>query len=168
MASYLMTGWCDVIDVDAQTARVSYRSLQADTVTLAQKATEVATFGTDVAAASNGKVIRQGFTVLTLEAHVIPGTPPPTDAVFPSVTDGARIVIANGSGAKGGLTVPAPRETAFVAGQTYVDPAGAASALITFLTGHATDIGGTLLNLYISGTKVGRGARRRVSNKARV
>ena len=108
MANYLMTGWADVVDVAGQVARVSYRSLQVDSVTLAAKATEVATFGADIGAASNGKVIRTGFTVLTLEAHVVPGSPPPTDAVYPSVTDGARIRIANGAGSVGGLTVPAP------------------------------------------------------------
>lgn len=168
MTTYLMTGWADVVDVDGQTARTSYRSAQVDSVTLAQKAAEVATFGADVGAASNGKVIRTGFTVQTLEAHVVPGAPPPTDAVYPSVTDGARLRIANGAGAVGGLTIPAPKDAVFVPGQTYVDQAGSAAALITFITSHATDVAGTVLNLYISGVKVGRGARRRQSNKSRV
>lgn len=168
MATYLFHYEVEIGDVDGNVANTSLRAAVVDTVTVAQLATEVATFAADVQAASNGKVIRQGVSILFNEAQILPGATPPTDAVYPTVTDGARLNFSNGGGVTAHMTVPAPTEATFLPApqRNYVDPAGDASALIAFVKAHATDIAGTPLNLYQGGIKVGRGAPKRRPPKA--
>lgn len=168
MANYLCHFQVQIADVDGDVATVTYRQLQPDSATIANLKTIADGFNTAIAGATNGKITRESASVLFLEAQIVPGTTPPTDATYPSVTDGARLNFSNSGGAAQHLTIPAPTETTFLAPpqRDLVDPAGDAAPLIAFLKAHMTDVGGTLLNLYQGGIKVGRRARRRRPPKA--
>lgn len=160
-AEYLFT----IVDVNGDQANVRIHTLQADTRTFAQMVTTTNTLATALIACSNGKIIRQGFSVLVNEAQLIVGTTPPTDAEYSSVTDGARLQFANALGERGSLTIPAPLEADFGAASNVVDPTNAnVAALIALLQTDMVGDSGTALNLYKGGIKVGRRARRRRSS----
>jgi hypothetical protein len=168
MANFNVTFYQEVADVDGNIAVVSAKRYLADTSTMAVIITSLNDFGTALVAATNGKVVRASFKVQVLEAQLIPGSTPPVDALYPSVTDGARMNFSNSDGATGHITVPAPTGTTFLDPplRDIVDPTGDAAALITWMQTYATDSGGTHLNLYQGGIKVGRGARKRRPPKA--
>lgn len=158
-----------IADINGQLATISYTdAAQSDASTLATMITTLNAFGTAFAAATNGKPVRGSFEVLGFEAQLIPGTPPPTNALYPTVTTGARLNFSNSFGSTAHITIPAPVAGVFLAApqEDFVDPAGSASALITFLQGALVDVGGHALNLYQGGIKVGKRARRRRPPKA--
>lgn len=169
MATY-RTRYTQVIaDVDGNIAQASFTAgAEPDTVTIASLVTNLNAFGTALGAATNGKAVRGSIEVLGFEAQLIPGSPPPNDATYPSVTDGARLNFSNSAGSTGHITIPAPVEAVFLPApqRDYVDPAGSASALIAFMQANASNSAGAALNLYQGGIKVGRGARRRRPPKA--
>jgi len=169
MTAYRIHFTQTVADIDGNLAnvRVGFGNVD-DTTTLAMLATSAASFGSAVGSATNGKAIRGGIEVLLFEAQILPGSTPPTDATYPSVTDGARLNFSNSAGSAGHITIPAPKENVFLAApqRDFVDPAGSASGLITYMKANASDVGGNLLNLYQGGIKVGRGARKRRPPKA--
>lgn len=168
MANYRITYHLTLGDIDGNIAETSFSATSADSTTVAALATKVGTFATDVQTCSNAKVLVQRVSILINEAQILPGSTPPTDAVYPTVTDGARLNFSNSDGAKASLTVPAPTETTFLPApqRNYVDPAGDASALIALIKSSATDPAVNYLNLYQGGVKVGKGARRRRPPKA--
>lgn len=168
MANLNVTFHQEIADVDGNVAVASARRTLADTSTLAVIVASLNDFGAALGAATNGKVVRASFTVQVLEAQLIPGTPPPVDALYPSVTDGARLNFSNSDGATGHITIPAPTASTFLPPpqRDIVDPAGDAAALIAWMQTNNDDSGGTHLNLYQGGTKVGRGARKRRPPKA--
>lgn len=168
MANFRIRYVQQVADIDGQVATTSFEATSPDSTTVAQLITKLNAFGAALAPATNGKVVRTSVSILGMEAQLIPGTPPPTDAIYPSVTDGARINFSNSQGATGHLTIPAPTEGTFLAApqRDFVDPAGDAAALIAFIQTSATDTGQNYLNLYQGGIKTGRGARRRRPPKA--
>jgi hypothetical protein len=165
MANYLVEHTATIADVDGQLATTRFRVRVADTVTLAVLNTTQASFLTAVAAMTNGKVVQSSVSALLDRAQILPGSTPPTDAVYPNVTDGARLNFASADGSVGHITIPAPTETTFLAApnRDFVDPAGDASGLIAFLKTNMSDAGGTFLNLYQGGIKTGKSARRRRS-----
>jgi len=168
MAIYKLTYWMDVVDVDGDVARVALNTFEGDTGTVADIATNSATFGTDLIALSNGKTIRRGATLLFDEAQLIVGTAPPTDAIYPKVEDGARLQFSNALGSRASITVPAPKEAVFKdeGERNTVDPTAAAVAtFITFFKATAQDAGLNALNLYQGGVKVAKHARRRPSRR---
>ena len=164
MARYKVTAVVQVVDVNGDTALVEANFSHADTVTIAQLATDVGNLATAVAQASNGKITRQSVKLLINEAQFIVGTAPPTNASYPSVTDGARFQFADGAGERASLTIPAPIEALFGAGSNVIDSTQTNSAaVIAYATANLTDLAGTALNLYKGGIKVGKRARRRRS-----
>ena len=165
MANFLVEHSVTIADIDGQLATTRFRVRNADTLTLAIAKTTQDAFVSAVSAMTNGKVVQSSMSVLFDRAQLIPGTPPPTDATYPSVTDGARLNFAAADGSTGHITIPAPTESTFLAApdRDFVDPAGAASALIAFLKTNMSDAGGTFLNLYQGGIKTGKSARRRRS-----
>lgn len=169
MANYRARYTQVIADVDGNIAQASFvAGATPDTETIADLVTNLNAFGTALAGATNGKAIRGSVEVLGFEAQIVPGSTPPTDATYPSVTDGARLNFSNSAGSTGHITVPAPVEAVFLPApqRDYVDPAGAASALIAFMKANASNAAGNALNLYQGGIKVGRGARRRRPPKA--
>jgi hypothetical protein len=169
VANYRVRFFQQIADVDGNLALASYLNGNvADTITVAQLVTNTNGFGTALLAATNGKAVRWSFEVLVGEAQLIPGSTPPTDATYPSVTDGARLNFSNSMGSRTSVVVPAPTEATFLAApqRDYVDPAGDAAALIAWMQAHSLDTGGQAFNLYQGGIKVGRGARRRRPPKA--
>lgn len=162
MATFPVRYFFEVTDIDGNTAVTSFPSgAQADTATLADLVAVSAAAATALAAATNGKITNRSISFLVDEAQLLPGTPPPTDAVYPTVTDGARINFSNSTGARFHMTIPAPKETVFLAApqRNYVDPAGSAASLIALLKTDASDVADVAFNLYQGGIKVGRGAR---------
>lgn len=169
MANYRTRYNQTIADVDGNLANISFTAgAEPDTVTIAQLITNLNAFGAAFAAATNGKPVRGSVEVLGFEAQIVPGATPPTDATYPSVTDGARLNFSNSGGSTGHITIPAPTETTFLAPpqRDFVDPAGDAAALIAFMQANASDAAGHALNLYQGGIKVGRRARRRRPPKA--
>lgn len=167
MANYRLRYTQQIADVDGQLATTSFEATSPDTTTVAQLITKLNAFGAALAAATNGKAVRASVSVLGLEAQIIPGSAPPTDATYPSVTDGARLNFSNSGGSTSHITIPAPTESTFLPApqRDFVDPAGDAATLIAFIQTSATDTGQAYLNLYQGGIKTGRGARRRRSPK---
>ena len=162
MATFGVRYHITVTDIDGNEAQTGFPSgAQADTATIADLVAISDTFNTNLAAATNGKVTQRSITIFVDEAQLIPGTPPPADAVYPTVTDGARLNFSNNKAARFHLTIPAPKESVFLAApqRNYVDPAGSAAALIAQLKTDASDVGDEAFNLYQGGIKVGRGAR---------
>lgn len=165
MASYEVFFEYTLTDVNGDTAQTRVRGVLADTATVAAIATQVGTLGAEIAACSNAKVTSERFGIIISRAHISAGTaPPPADAVYPSVTDGARLSFNSTGGAARTLTIPAPRESDFISGETTVNPSDTnVAALIADLITIA-DVGGTP-NLYQGGVKVARHARRRETRK---
>ncbi len=164
MANYTFEYTYEYVDVNGDIATMRIPSFTGDSRTLAQLATTSAAIGTAINACTNGKAIRTGVSVLFIEAQLIVGTAPPTNAEYSSVTDGARLQFANGVGSRMSLTIPAPLESDFGGTSNVVDSTGAnIGALIAIIEADAADKGGNLFNLYKGGIKVGRRARRRRS-----
>lgn len=169
MANFKTTLWVEIIDIDGDTARVSLNTMEGDTGILSDIATNTATLATNLAAVSNGKVVKQGVTVIFDEAQFLVGTTPPTDATYPKVEDGARLQFSNAEGSRASITIPAVRELAFntPSDRNTVNPTQTAvKALIDFFKATALDSGLNALNLYQGGVKVARHARRRPNRKA--
>ena len=164
MANYRTQYDFEVVDVNGDTANIRIQTLQPDTRTFAQMVTTTGALATAIIACSNGKIIRQGFSVLVNEAQFLVGTSPPTNAEYSSVTDGARLQFANSLGERGSITVPAPLETDFGSASNVVDSLDTnVAALIALLQASMVGASGTALNLYKGGIKVGRRARVRRS-----
>lgn len=162
MASYRIRYFIQVTDINGDTALTSIESFSADTATLAQIATDMATLEVALAAATNGKVTRQSVEVLINEAQFLVGTTPPTNAEYSSVTDGARFQFANGQGERASSTIPAPLEALFGPSSNVIDSTQPQSAgWITAFESIARPPSGVSFNLYKGGIKVGRRARRR-------
>lgn len=164
MAVYRAELILDIVDVNGDIAQARLPVAPSTAGTLSGLAADVGTWAGLVTSISNGKVIRQSFSVLVDEAQFIVGTAPPTDAPYPTVTDGARMNFANNTGARMATTVPAPVEAVFGTHSNVVDPTvSAVAAFITGVEGLASDRAGNFFNLYKGGIKVGRRARKRRS-----
>jgi len=155
-----------VTDVNGDSALVKVRVVVPDTTTLASLAASTSNLGAALAACTNGKVTSQGISFGFVKAQISAGTaPPPANATYPSVTDGARLFFSNSAGEKRGITIPAPLLTDFKAGSNTVNPADANIA--AFITNVETDplFTGTA-NLYEGGVKVAHHARKRAARKS--
>jgi hypothetical protein len=164
MASYGIRLEFQVTDINGNVAQTSFPLYLTDTHTLANIATVIATLEADLAALTNGKVTKQGFSVFVNEAQYLVGTAPPNNAEYSSVTDGAKLSFANGNGQRMSVTIPAPIEAVFGATSNVVD--STVTAVATFITdveANCNAIGGAQFNLYKGGVKVGRHSRKRVS-----
>lgn len=151
-----------IVDVNGDTANVTLESSESDMGVVGDIVTNANTFGAALIAASNGKIIKQSWSFVILEAHLIVGTTPPTNAEYSSVTDGARLTFSNSLGERSALTVPAPKESDFGASSNVVDSTNTnVAALIAAYIALATDASNNPINLYQGGIKVGRRARRR-------
>lgn len=164
MASYPLRFLLQVTDINGDTAEVSFPDYLADTTTVANLATAMALLEPEVAAITNGKITRQSVRILFNEAQYIVGTAPPTDAEYSSVTDGARIQIADGLGERSSFTIPAPIEAVFGANSNVVDSTQVGvAALLASIAVTLKSTSGNFYNLYKGGIKTGRRARRRRS-----
>src|SRR5215469_7423389 len=121
MANYKTRYFIQVTDINGDVAEVSVPSFNGDTATLAQFATNMASLEPLVAAVTNGKITKQGFSVLLNEAQYLVGTTPPNNAEYSSVTDGARLQFSNALGERTAVTIPAPLEAVFGANSNIVD-----------------------------------------------
>lgn len=166
MASYNAYYVVQITDVNGDSALVRLESLVSDTTTIAAIATQCAAAATALAAASNGKVTSQSFDIGFVKAQISAGTaPPPTNATYPSVTDGAKLSFINSAGGRRSVTVPAPLLTDFKTGSNTVNPADTnMAALIAYIEGLAAIDGST--NLYDGGVKVAHHARKRATRKS--
>lgn len=164
MASYRGEIIFQVVDFNGDTALVRFPQFLTDTHTLANVAANVATLEALVAAATNGKVIRQSMSFLVNEAQYIVGTAPPNNAEYSSVTDGAHFSFADGSGNKTAVTIPAPLEAMFGANSNVIDSTQTqAAALIAGVATTTQSPANTAYNLYKGGVKTGRHSRKRVT-----
>jgi len=165
VASYDTFHHVQITDVNGDTATVTVRRTYTDTTTLAILATNNAALASAIAACTNGKVTQQSATGLFDKGQISAGTaPPPASAVYPSVTDGARLNFSGAAGESRALTIPAPLLSDFLSGTNTVNPADAnVAALITLIEGWNDE--GLTVNLYEGGVKVGRHARRRPARK---
>lgn len=155
-----------VTDVNGDTALVRLQQVVADSATLAAIATNVGNMATALAACTNGKVTSQSYSVVVNKAQISAGTaPPPANATYPSVTDGARLSFGNSAGEKRLITVPAPLLTDFKPNSNTVNPSDAnIAALISFVESQQ-DFDGTT-NLYEGGVKTAHHARKRATRKS--
>lgn len=164
MASYRGRVDLQVVDFNGDTAVVSFPQFLTDTHTIANVATNVAALATVVAAATNGKIIRQSFSFLINVAQYLVGTTPPTNAEYSSVTDGAHFSFGDGAGNRMSCTIPAPLEAMFGASSNVIDPLQTqAAALIAAVAADCQSPANTAYNLYKGGVKVGRHSRKRVT-----
>jgi hypothetical protein len=162
---YLTRLECEIVDINGDHAECSMPISLAHDATTDTVTGLLGTFAGLVAAATNGKIIKQSYSVLFSKAQLIVGTAPPNNAEYSSVTDGARMQFANTDGSRGALTIPAPLEALFGVSSNVIDSTQAQVApLIAFYVAnaHAT-ASGPLLNLYKGGVKTGKGTRRRRS-----
>jgi hypothetical protein len=167
MPTYDVTFQIQLTDVNGNSAitdLVLYG--EADTNTTANWATAVASYAALIAACTNAKVTRTSVSILFTKAQISAGTaPPPASAVYPSVTDGARLIFGSSTGVRRSVTIPAPLLTDFKTGQNVVNPAdGNIAPLIASIT--ALGVPAYQTNLYEGGAKVGRSARRRVAHRS--
>jgi hypothetical protein len=166
LASYLGSINIQVTDVNGDSALMRFVVEYVDTTTLAQLNTLGASLATLVTPCTNGKVtsisVDFGFT----KAQISAGTaPPPANATYPSVTDGARMTFINSAGGRRFVTVPAPLLTDFKTGSNTVNPADANMAALIAVVESLPDEAGTT-NLYDGGVKTGRHARKRATRKS--
>jgi len=165
MASYVLHYNIQITDINGNVSTVRIPSFTSDATTIAATATLMATWVTDLAALTNGKITRQSLTILYSEAQYLVGSTPPNSAQYDSVTDGAKLNFATGAGARTAVTVPAPLLHVFGANSTVVDSTQADVAqFITDFEAHAFAPTNVAYNLYKGGEKVGRGARKRQTN----
>lgn len=139
---------------------------ESDAGTVAASRTLLNTVGALLAACTNAKITRQSFSVLDMKAQISAGTaPPPASAIYPSVTDGARLQFGSSSGARRALTIPAPLLSDFKTNSNVVNPADTnVSALIAEIV--TLGVPPNQTNLYEGGSKVGQSARRRVTHRS--
>lgn len=164
MANYNIRLKVQITDINGDVAEATFPMHTSDASTLALVVTSLGTMATSLAALTNGKVTRQSFSVLVNEAQYLVGTTPPTNAEYSSVTDGARLSFADGSGERMAVTIPAPIEALFGTNSNVVD--STVSAVSTFIGDVAANCGstsGVAFNLYKGGIKVGRHSRKRVT-----
>lgn len=166
MATYLATYNIQVTDVNGDTATMRVTEARADTALVSAIATQTAALAALVAAATNGKITSQGYTLEFVKAQISAGTaPPPASAIYPSVTDGARLEFNNSAGEKRVVVIPAPLLSDFKTNSNTVNPADTnMAALISFIEG-ITDLDGST-NLYQGGVKVAHHARKRATRKS--
>lgn len=164
MASYKLKYQFQITDFNGDTANVTFPDFLIDTTTFAAAASVLGTLEGVLAAATNGKVTRQSFTVLVNEAQFLVGTAPPTNAEYSSVTDGAHFAFATGGGLRAAVTVPAPIEAMFGANSNVIDSTQAqAIALIQAFENSCHSPSGPAYNLYKGGVKTGKHTRKRVT-----
>lgn len=164
MTNYKGTYDFQVTDFNGDVATVRFPVISSGTATIANLVTNAGTLETALAAATNGKVTRQGFSVLFNEAQYLVGTAPPNNAEYSSVTDGARLQFADGGGERMSVTIPAPLEALFGANSNVVDSTQTdVAAIIAAVASICNSLSGSFFNLYKGGIKVGKRARRRRS-----
>ena len=164
MTSYNGRYYIQITDINGDVAEVSFPTREPDTTTLAAMQTGLAALATDLAAVTNGKVTRTSFRFLTNEAQYLVGTAPPNNAEYSSVTDGAKLNFADGSGERMSITIPAPLEAIFGASSNVVDSTEAdIAALIAQVAASCISPNGVTYNLYKGGVKTGKHSRRRVT-----
>lgn len=166
MANYTLEFAYQITDVNGDSATLRLQQVVADTQTLAVLKTTSDNLLAKITPLTNGKVTSRVVTVIQDKAQISAGTaPPPADATYPSVTDGARLNFGNAAGERRAFTIPAVVEAAFKSGTTTVNPAQSdVAALIAQVEG-LVDFDG-VTNLYQGGVKVAHHARRRVSHKS--
>src|ERR1700682_1937657 len=107
MANYTLEFEIQITDVNGDSALTRIQQVVPDTQTLAVMATTSTNLTAAVAACTNGKVTATGVHAIFSKAQISAGTaPPPASAIYPSVTDGARLNFANSAGERRALTVP--------------------------------------------------------------
>ncbi len=165
MANYTLEFGYQITDVNGDTAQIRIQQVVADTQTLAVLKTTSDNVLAKITPLTNGKVTSRTVTVIQDKAQISAATaPPPADAIYPSVTDGARLNFQNAAGERRSLTIPAVIEAAFASGTTTVNPAQAdVAALIAIIEGLVDFDGAT--NLYAGGVKVAHHSRKRVTHK---
>jgi hypothetical protein len=165
MANYDTLYTFQITDINGDSATATLRQSLTDTSTIVAIKALADALQTALAACTNGKVTKEAFTVLLNKAQISSGTaPPPAGAVYPSVTDGARLNFSGAAGENRSITIPAPLLSDFVTGTNTVNPADAnIAALITVIEGMNDE--GLVANLYEGGVKVGHHARRRPARK---
>lgn len=167
MASYLGAYVVQLTDVNGDSATTEVPIQLADTVALSALATQAATLAADIGACSNAKVTSIGFRIGFVKAQITSGTaPPPANATYPSVTDGARLTFANSNGNRRAITIPAPLLSDFKTGSNVVNPDDANVAALIAEIETFGDEGGNATNLYEGGIKVAHHARKRVARKS--
>ena len=156
----------NITDVNGDSAQMRIDSITADTTTLASLATNRGTLNGLIAPLTNGKVTGRTVTLQIDKAQISSGTaPPPADATYPSVTDGARMSFTNSSGQRRVVVVPAPLEAVFKTDTNVVNPDQAdVAAFIAEII--ALGLIGGATNLYDGGVKVGHHARKRATRKS--
>jgi hypothetical protein len=166
MANFKCAWTFEIIDVNGDTALMTLPTLQIDTKTIAQMVTASGALGALINPLTNGKVIKTGFRVDIVTAQLVPGATPPNDALWRSVTDGARLQFSNSLRERMSSTIPAPVETVFAGPTNVVDETQTDVAAFIALVGtDCTGASGTAFNLYEGGVKTGRGARQRISTR---
>ena len=165
MANYDIYYDITLTDVNGDSATTHVKSVNADTAALAGMSTTATAVANVIGACSNAKVTAIGLHTTFTKAQISAGTaPPPANATYPSVTDGARLQFANSAGDRRAVTVPAPLLADFITGSNTVNASNTnVAALIAELEALNDPQGGT--NLYEGGVKTGRHARRRASRK---
>lgn len=160
-------GWFtyEITDINGDTANMRITAPTVDTTTVAGLKTASDSLGALIAALTNGKVTATGYGLLFLRAQISTATaPPPSNATYPSVTDGARLTFTNSNGGQRVVVVPAVKLDAFVTGTNTVNPDQSDVAALIADIESLTDLDGAT-NLFSGGVKVGKHARRRVSRK---
>ena len=167
MANYDVQYQLQVTDINGDTALCRVNQLLADTSTLAAIATSAAAVATALAATTNGKITSQGVSANFVKAQISAGTaPPPANATYPSVTDGAELNFGgSGTGVKRRFVIPAPLLTDFKTNSNIVNPADANVAPLIAQLESMNDEGATV-NLYEGGIKVGKHSRKRRAIKS--
>lgn len=164
MANYNGRFEIQVTDINGDRAMVTFPWHGADTTVVSDIASACAALATVVAAATNGKITKQGFSLFINEAQYLVGTTPPNDAEYSSVTDGARFSFADGAGERTAATIPAPLEALFGANSNVVDSTQTqAAAIIAAVAAQCKSPAGAAYNLYKGGVKTGRHSRKRAT-----
>lgn len=115
------------------------------TLTLANTTGSLATLFAAIKAQSNADVLNDTESSLNVN-----GAPAPTNAVYPSVRDSAKLVFVTALGNTVTLTVPAPVSSLFLADGQTVDPTAAAT-IITDALAALTDEAGNAVTAYQGG-----------------
>lgn len=154
-----------ITDVNGDSANMRISSITPDTTTVASLVTNSGTINALIAPLTNGKVTSRTITLEVDKAQISAATaPPPTDATYPSVTDGARMSFSNAAGARRTIVVPAPVESDFKTDSNVVNPSDTNVAAFIAEIVALGNLGGAT-NLYEGGVKVGRHSRRRATHK---
>jgi len=165
MANYPGALVFQITDVNGDTAEMAITSLFADTATIATITTLIGAVGALIVPVTNGKVTSTGARWGVTKAQISTATaPPPANATYPSVTDGAALSFRNSAGGARRVVIPAPLLTDFIAGTNTVNPAQADMAALIAELEALSDLDGAT-NLYEGGVKTGRHSRRRVTRK---